>query len=219
MLKRLLSLLASVLCFVLAFTLLIQAGLPQRADYSGVILTPGTRPTAPEIDAFAPPFTVTQLDGDRLHLTELEGSPVILNFWATWCEPCKVEMPQLQRLHEEYPEVQIVGINTGERRELVTEWVDDFGLTFPIALDSDGTVMLLYRILGQPSTFVLSRDGVITHIFYGPVDFATLQNALVRANAPIAGQMSGQMHPKTFSFMLPSNDAVSSGTTDLSPLS
>jgi peroxiredoxin len=176
--SRLLSLLASLICFAIAFTLLIRTGLPQRADYTGIVLTPGTRPTAPEIDAFAPPFTLTQLDGDRLQLTDLQGSPVILNFWATWCEPCKVEMPELQRLHEAYPDIGIVGINTGEKSELVSQWVKDYGLTFDIGLDHDGTVMLLYRILGQPSTFVLSPEGVITHIFYGPVDFSTLQNAL-----------------------------------------
>jgi peroxiredoxin len=167
-------------CFILAGLIVIRAGLPERADYTGVVLTPGSPPTAPEIGAIAPPFTLTRPNGNTLRLSDYAGSRVIVNFWATWCEPCKVEMPELQRLYDQNRDegLRVIGINLGESPQAVQRWIDDFNLTFDIVIDTDGAVTLLYRVLGQPSTYILNPSGIITHIFYGPVDFATLSAAI-----------------------------------------
>ncbi|MDX1991842.1 MAG: TlpA disulfide reductase family protein [bacterium] len=170
---------AAYLCFGAAAWLLIKAELPHRAAYTGQI-SEGQRPTAPEINAFAPNFERQALDGDLFNLRDLRGSPVVLNFWATWCEPCRVEMPELEALSTIYQEnnLRVVGVNVGETASLVQPWVDSLGLTFEIVLDERQSVAALYYLRGMPSTIIISPEGIITHIFYGPVTRATLERAL-----------------------------------------
>lgn len=177
--ERMVVIIGAVLCFTLAGWLIVWAGIPQRADFTGTVLESGIR-VAPEIGALAPPFDLAAPDGEPVRLSDFQGRVVIVNFWATWCEPCKVEMPELQRLYVEAggEGLQIIGVNTGEPAALVRGWRETFGLTFPLVLDPDGAVSELYRLRGQPSTYVIDRTGMITHIFYGPVDFGTLRQAL-----------------------------------------
>src|SRR5688572_5558022 len=92
--------------FAVALAVLIAAGLPQRAAYSGQIL-PNGQIVAPEIGATAPTFFAPTLNGS-VDLAELRGAPVIINFWATWCVPCRVEMPELQALHQTHPDVHVL---------------------------------------------------------------------------------------------------------------
>jgi thiol-disulfide isomerase/thioredoxin len=163
-------------CFAAAFAVLLAAGLPSRASYSGQILPDG-QAVAPEISAFAPPFRALTLDGE-ISLTTLRGAPVVVNFWATWCVPCRVEMPELQAFHEAYPAIPIVAVNLGESREQIVDWGTRLGLTFDLALDADGSIASLYRLRGQPSTYIVSPSGVITAIFYGPTTRQQLEAAL-----------------------------------------
>ncbi|MBC8171830.1 MAG: TlpA family protein disulfide reductase, partial [Anaerolineae bacterium] len=110
----------------------------------------------------------------------LAGKPVIVNFWATWCEPCKLEMPELEQLYADYQieGLRIIGVNLSETSQAVNEWREAFGLTFDLVLDTDGAVAALYQLRGQPSTYVISPQGMITQVFYGAVDVATLRAAL-----------------------------------------
>jgi peroxiredoxin len=156
-----------------AVVILIVVGLPQRADYTGVLTIPGVRPTAPEINAYAPPFALPTLMGELLQLESLRGETVLINFWATWCVPCAIEMPELQTLYEQR-DVRIIAVNLGESREEVAAWVEAFGLTFDVVLDARQEVAALYALRGQPSTYVVSPDGIITAIFYGAVKMNTL---------------------------------------------
>lgn len=176
--KRASLLLAASLCFVIAFALVIQSGLPQRASYSGVITDENT--FAPEIDALAPPFTATNIDGETVNLLELRGSPVVINFWATWCGPCAAEMPELQAFYEAHRQdgLRLLGVNLGESPEQILSWVEQYGLTFDLLLDPQGEIANLYRLRGQPSTYVISPDGIITTIFYGPTTFSQLEMSL-----------------------------------------
>lgn len=168
--------LGALLCFAGALALLIAAGLPQRAPYSGQVLSDG-QIIAPEIGAFAPDFSAPTLDG-QVQLTKLHGQPAIVNFWATWCVPCRVEMPKLQAFHEAHPNVNVLAVNLGERRDLVVDWVRRLKLNFAIVLDADGSIAGEYRLRGQPSTYVISPDGVITSIFYGPTTRQVLESVL-----------------------------------------
>ena len=77
----------------------------------------------------------------------------MINFWATWCVPCRVEMPELQAFHEAHPAVRVLAVNLGESRDLIVDWVTQFGLTFDIVLDTDRSIADLYRLRGQPSTY------------------------------------------------------------------
>ena len=168
--------LGAVICLAAALALLMAAGLPDRAAYSGQLL-PNGQAIAPEIGAFAPDFSAPTLDGS-LQLTKLRGQPAVINFWATWCAPCRVEMPELQAFHAAHPKIAVLAVNLGERRDLVVDWVTQLHLRFDIVLDADGTIAGRYRLRGQPSTYVVSPGGVITSIFYGPTTRQTLESAL-----------------------------------------
>lgn len=172
-------LLAAAACLFTAFVLIATAGLPERAAFTGQILADDLL-VAPEINAIAPPFTAPTLSGQSLNLLELRGTPVIINFWATWCEPCGVEMPALQTIYDQYRErgFRLVAINLGETPAAVRHWAQKLGLTFDLVLDKRGDIAAQYHLRGQPSTYILSPAGTITHIFYGPVTVATLQTAL-----------------------------------------
>jgi peroxiredoxin len=167
---------SAVACFAAAFALLIVAGLPNRAAYTGQILANG-QAIAPEIGAFAPPIHAPTLDG-TVDLEALRGTPVIVNFWATWCVPCHVEMPELQAYHQAHPAARVLAVNLGESRSLIVDWVTQLGLTFDVVLDPDQSIASLYRLRGQPSTYVVAPDGVITSIFYGPTTRQSLESAL-----------------------------------------
>lgn len=157
----------------------LNVGLPTRAAYTGQVI-PGQIPVAPEINAVAPPFELLNMDGERVRLTDLRGNPVIINFWATWCEPCLVEMPILQSLYEKSRAngLRVLAVNMGEPPDLLQEWRSDLGITYDILIDERQTVAALYVLRGQPSTYVVSPNGIITHIFYGPASEDALRAAL-----------------------------------------
>ncbi|NWG16349.1 MAG: TlpA family protein disulfide reductase [Chloroflexi bacterium] len=170
----------AVACLSTAVVFIIQAGLPERAAFTGQIVT-GGRIAAPEIGALAPPLEGKSPDGQTLRLANWRGQPVIVNFWATWCEPCRTEMPQLQALHDRYHDqgLRILAVNLGETPAVVREWVRALGLTFDILLDANGEAAARYQLRGQPSTYVISPAGTVTHIFFGPAMFETLQSAVM----------------------------------------
>ncbi len=180
--NRLIRSIIALACFVAALWVVNAAGLPSRALYTGQINPDGSA-TAPEVDATAPNFTTLTLYGDAFELRSTRGSPVILNFWATWCAPCAIEMPELQAFHERYPDVRLIGINLSESRSVIAAWVTRGGYTFDIALDPSGEIARLYALRGQPTTIILSPGGVILQIIYGATTRAALEGAL----APFLG--------------------------------
>jgi thiol-disulfide isomerase/thioredoxin len=165
--------------FCLAFALILQAGLPQRADYTGQFVA-GMGYVAPEIGALAPPLTgQTLAENLPFSLEQQRGKTVILNFWATWCVPCQIEMPLLQLLQDECPaKVQVIGINAGENPALVADWLKTNALTFVILIDNNQQHQTRYRVLGLPSTYVISPTGKIDTIFYGAVSESALRATL-----------------------------------------
>jgi peroxiredoxin len=175
---RPLLLLLAFVSLTASLWLIKAAGLPQRADYTG--FTIGALHFAPELQALAPPFTAPGIDGAALDLLALRGSPVIVNFWATWCAPCRAEMLELETLfrRENDHGLRVIGVNLQEPRQAVEAWVGALGLTFDIAFDDDGAIAARYRLRGQPSTYVIAPDGVITAIFYGPTTAERLHQAI-----------------------------------------
>jgi thiol-disulfide isomerase/thioredoxin len=172
------ALVASLICFFGALVLLVQPGLPERAAFTGSISAGVV--TAPEIGASAPLFRASLLDGSALDFASLRGKIIVLNFWATWCEPCEVEMPILQALQEQFSsdQLHIVAINTGEERTAIEAWALRLQLTLMIALDTDLEITSTYHIRGQPQTFVIDRQGVIRAIFFGATDDLRLRAAI-----------------------------------------
>lgn len=126
---------------------------------------------SPREGFFAPDFALETLQGDKIRLADLRGKIVVVNFWTTWCPPCRAETPALEASYGSYQDsgVVILGLNLTDQDSLkdVESFVQEFGLTYPILLDRDGTVGLLYQLNGLPTTFFISRDGVIRTVVVG----------------------------------------------------
>ena len=176
---RILLLFGAALSTTVALFILVTTGLPQRAEFTGQMI-PDSTPIAAEIGALAPDFQLQSTTGESIRLSDLRGQPVIVNFWATWCGPCVVEMPTLQSLYEARRQqgLRILAVNIGEPAQAVREWQADYGLTYDILIDEAQQVSTLYRLRGQPSTYVISPEGIIIDIFFGPVDINTLKAVL-----------------------------------------
>lgn len=125
----------------------------------------------------APNFTLTSTDGEEVSLSDFLGKKVLLNFWATWCPPCRAEMPDMQRFYEDQEDVVVLGVNLTETRneaEDVYPFIEAFEITFPILLDEKSRVSFLYNIQPLPTSFLINRDGTIHNIAYGALNYGLM---------------------------------------------
>lgn len=115
----------------------------------------------------APDFDLVSLDGTRVRLSDLKGKPVVVNFWATWCTPCRKEMPEFQKVFADYKQngLQVLGVNVGEPRVGIVEFTERVGVKFPILVDEKETVQTDYKIVPLPATFFIDKSGVIRAIY------------------------------------------------------
>ncbi|WP_445487178.1 peroxiredoxin family protein [Niallia sp. 03133] len=119
-----------------------------------------------EVGDKAPDFTLNNLAGKTIRLSDFQGKIVMLNFWATWCPPCKKEMPIIQQFNKEkHEDVVILAVNI-DGKEDVFDFVQNMQLTFPILLDDKDKVNELYKIITIPTTFFIDEKGIIQHKFY-----------------------------------------------------
>lgn len=143
--------------------------------------------------ARAPSFTATNLAGDEVSLEDYRGKVLLLNVWATWCPPCKEEMPSMQRLYEELDgtdfEILAVSVDAPQGEEDFAgrpggdlgAFADEYGLTFSILHNPSGSIQRTYQTTGVPESFIIGRDGVIYKKVAGPTDWdATVNQQLIR---------------------------------------
>ncbi len=127
---------------------------------------------APEVGGPAPPFAAVDLDGRAVTSAELLGAPYILNIWATWCAPCRHEMPELQELHDAYSDrgFQVVGVSVDDRgaADQIRSFIEEIGITFPIYHDPSWEIMDSYLLLGLPGSFLIDAEGRIARKWTGP---------------------------------------------------
>lgn len=111
----------------------------------------------------APDFTIHLPDGSTTRLSDYRGRPVILNFWATWCPPCRLEMPDLVDVYEAHKDegLVVLALDDAEAHDLVSAFVEEFGMTMPVVIDPQGDVMQAYKTNSLPSSFFIDRDGVV----------------------------------------------------------
>lgn len=128
----------------------------------------------------APAFAMTTFDGDDISLAGWRGQIVVVNFWGSWCAPCRDEAPDLQDIHEDFADDGVVmfGVNWLDVERRALEFMDEFGFTFPNAPDVEEIVAETYNIQGAPETFVIDRDGTVAFVYPGPVDYDTLERDL-----------------------------------------
>ena len=138
-----------------------------------------TLPAAPAVGHPAPDISLTTVNGEAFRLSGLHGTPVVLNFWATWCPPCRAELPELQAASIRLSgQVAVVGVNQAEPAAAVKAFAADLGLSFPMPLDANGAASRLYAVRSLPTTFFIDRNGFIRQIQIGQVTEATLAQLL-----------------------------------------
>lgn len=149
----------------------------------GIVGCAGTPPSPPiRIGSRLPPIELTDLQGSLVSSSDWTGTPTVINFWATWCVPCRKEIPVLQELAEE-GSVRIVGIALDENREqLVRDYVERAGMTYPL-LFGNQAVFESWDGLTIPYTLVLDRDGLLHRVYRGPVTYEDLMRDLEELSA------------------------------------
>ncbi|MBT8103649.1 MAG: TlpA family protein disulfide reductase [Gammaproteobacteria bacterium] len=117
----------------------------------------------------APDFALKSSSGENLRLSEFRGDVVMINFWATWCGPCRQEMPLLDELFTRYQRVgfNLLGVNIDDDSRRAMKMIDELGVTFPVLFDADKDVSKLYAVEAMPVTVLVDREGRIRHVHHG----------------------------------------------------
>ncbi|MGH8986358.1 MAG: TlpA family protein disulfide reductase [Acidimicrobiia bacterium] len=143
-----------------------------------------TQPRSELLGDPAPDFTVTTMDGDEVSLDSLRGRAVIVNFWNSWCTPCKQEEPALKRFHERHrddADFVMLGIVRDDTPKAARNAVGERGIEWPMGLDRGGKAALDFGTRGQPETYAITPDGIIAGVQFGPASVADLDTMLAAA--------------------------------------
>ena len=178
-----LRLLAAALCL----TLLAACGRqPEAATSTPGGLFGGGLKTGPQVGQAAPDFILTDEAGETVSLSGLRGTPVLLNFWATWCEPCRKEMPELQKLQDSLPgKLHVIAVDVGENKTQAAAFKQELGLTFTTPIDPTRQATAKYNLFGLPASYVIDKDGVIRAVKFGPyTDEKDLRKSIASVGLP-----------------------------------
>ena len=153
---------------------------PTATPTNTVIAVP-ERPVPPRPGAEALAFTLPDLQGKAVSLDDFRGKIVLLNFWATWCGPCRIEIPLMISAYEEYRDqgLEIVAVNMREHPDRVTRFVSDFEMPFPVLLDQSGQIAQSYFVRGIPTSVFLDEEGIIRAVHIGFLTESALRNYVV----------------------------------------
>jgi peroxiredoxin len=156
----------------------VAVGLPNLAEATMRGVNNAQRGLEP--GQLAPDFTLQFADGAKTQLSDWQGQPVVLNFWATWCAPCREEMPEFVAAYDRYRDdgLVIVGVNAQETASQAAEFMGDFSMDFPVALDTRGDVQQLYNVRGLPTTVFIDREGRVVERWAGLLSASALEELL-----------------------------------------
>lgn len=144
----------------------------------------------PQVGKLAPDFEISDMDGARHRLSDFRGRIIYINFWATWCTPCQIEMPDIQQLLNENPDdLTVISVNRGEGLDRARDFLRDIpgpdggeGVSFTVnGLDPDDTLYDAYRGLGMPVSVFVDREGVVTEVVNGLISFEDMEKAVYEA--------------------------------------
>lgn len=141
------------------------------------------KPVTPAANA-AGDFTLTALDGSKVTLSELKGKKVFLNFWATWCPPCRAEMPDIQKLYKESENsgLVILAVNIGEDEATVKSFMDKNGFSFKVLLDQQGDVAKTYQVSAIPASYFINTDGSVSNKHIGSMNLSQMKEYVKALN-------------------------------------
>ena len=182
---------------VLAFFALMAFGLANRSPATG-------RSGETRVGKPAPQFSMPLLGGGEFRSQDHRGSPMIINFWASWCPPCRQESPGFERVWQRYREqgIQLVGVDIQDTEEDALAYVNEFGLTFPNGRDVDGKITVEYGVIGLPVTFFISADGMVEGRWVGalPEDRLESWTQALLSGSTLDGETEGETEGGFFRF-------------------
>lgn len=167
-----------LLGLILGFAIFLPSQLSKRSAGTSA---QGKNETITNVGSLAPDFSLTDaLSGTQYKLSDLRGKPIVLNFWATWCAPCREEMPTLQAaaLNNALDHLLVLGVNAGESKNEISEFAHAVQITFPLLIDPDSAVNDLYRVRAYPTTYFIDKDGKIAAFHLGILTPDLLQQNL-----------------------------------------
>jgi cytochrome c biogenesis protein CcmG, thiol:disulfide interchange protein DsbE len=146
----------------------------------------GSPGTTPNVGSPAIPFELKSLDGRSVGLASFQGKPLIVNFFASWCDPCREEMPLINDLAINGTKggYTVLGIAVEDTRAAITQYMREAKIVFPVALDLNSTVKRSYRIFGPPATFFIDAQGIIRDVILGPMTAERSRDAMRKIDMP-----------------------------------
>jgi cytochrome c biogenesis protein CcmG/thiol:disulfide interchange protein DsbE len=132
------------------------------------------------VNRAAPDFILTTFKGTTISLQDLRGKPVVINFWASWCPPCRIEAPLIERTWRAYKDRDLIflGINIQDRKQDALNYIREFAITYPNGPDPTGEISIDYGVSGLPVTFFVSRDGKVVRRWVGAIEKSVLINSI-----------------------------------------
>ncbi|MCY9657166.1 TlpA disulfide reductase family protein [Paenibacillus chondroitinus] len=135
----------------------------------------------------APDFELQSLEGKPVKLSDFKGKKVLLNFWATWCPPCRTEMPHMEKFYKEFQNADtvVLAVNltmTEKSADDVPKFVDAFGLTFPVVKDEKGEVSGNYEVMAYPTSYIIDSQGIIRDKFQGAINYEIMRKSFSKLN-------------------------------------
>ena len=172
--------LGSALTIILAFFFLLSIALVKTQNVpagAGVNSEFGEMVVQPKL---APDFEIATLLGDTIQLSDLRGKVVMIEFWASWCPPCREEAPNIAKVYNEYSSkpVEFIGIDVWDQSDRALEFVEEFSIDYPTGTDSTGEILVNYGIRGIPEKYFINKQGYIVGKFVGPSKPGKLEEML-----------------------------------------
>lgn len=173
---------AALVVLLVASILLLRRPLPAPAHPVSPGITTVSLPggAAPRVGHYAPELTAATLSGASVTLAQFRGKIILLNFWYAACDPCRIEMPTLERTYEreQGSGVVVLGIDTIDGNESIAQFQQAVGITYPVVRDVGHRSAAAYGVLGTPTSYLIDRHGVIRAVYVGPVNPSTLKSDL-----------------------------------------
>lgn len=157
---------AAGVIFLLAIFLIFHSGSIIGRAKDGPVLPANAARSGKEV----PDFSLIDVTGESVALSDFQGKRVLLNVWASWCPPCRAEMPDLEALHQKYDDLVVLAVNSGDDAATVKEFVDNFDISFPVLIDENQQVSKLYKVRGLPTTFFIDSQGILRKTHMGQLD-------------------------------------------------